>query len=75
VDTHPWAYDALKRRLRSWYRVTAAGAARKEPTGELVGKNDPMNGGESANAAACFPQYTPYALATWRCKDSSEVVI
>lgn len=59
VDTHPWAYDALKRRLRSWFRVTASGASR-DAAGGLIGKNDPMNGGESSNAASCFPQYTPY---------------
>ncbi len=45
----PWGYDALRRVLRTWYRV-----------GTSEGKRDPMNGGEEPNGETCFPQYTPY---------------
>ena len=57
--THPWGYDTTRRQFRTWYRVGTAGPVMQE--GELVGKRDPMNGGESANAVTCFPQYTAYS--------------
>ena len=59
VEGHPWGYDCVRRQLRTWYRVDASGPVYASQT-ELQGKRDPMNGGESANAETCFPQYTPY---------------
>lgn len=55
---HPWGYDTVRRRLRTWYRVNADGPI--EESGSPSGKRDPMNGGEPAIAATCFPQYTGY---------------
>jgi hypothetical protein len=59
LETHPWGYDTLRNRFRTWYRVDANGPVVDE-NGALVGKRDPMNGGESADAGSCFPQYTNY---------------
>jgi hypothetical protein len=58
LATHPWGYDSTRHRPRTWYRVDAAGPVRD--AGDLVGKHDPMNGGEAANAQTCFPQYTGF---------------
>ncbi|MEZ4269223.1 MAG: M66 family metalloprotease [Myxococcota bacterium] len=60
LATHPWGYDTVRQRLRTWYRVQGAGPVVDEATGALVGKRDPMNGGEAATATACFPPYTAY---------------
>lgn len=45
----PWGYDTPSRRFRTWYDVD-----------DGSGKDDPMNGGEAANAETCFPQFTAY---------------
>ncbi len=58
VEEHPWGYDTTRRQLRTWYRVDSGGPV-TDGVG-LIGKNDPMNGGEPANAVTCFPQYIPY---------------
>ncbi len=58
LDAHPWGYDTVRRRLRTWYRVNANGPVQEGEA--LLGKRDPMNGGEPAIAATCFPQYTGY---------------
>lgn len=58
LAAHPAAYDSSRRELRTWYRVNASGPVRSD--GALVGKRDPMNGGESSNAITCFPQFTGY---------------
>ena len=58
LETHPWGYDTVQRAFRTWYRVDAAGPVQEG--GALVGKRDPMNGGESPNRATCFPQFTAY---------------
>jgi hypothetical protein len=55
---HPWGFDALRHRLRTWFRVERGGPV--EAGGERVGKHDPMNGGEAADAVSCYPQYTAY---------------
>ena len=55
VEGHPWGYDSVRRELRTWYRVDASGPV--YTAGEMQGKRDPMNGGESANGETCFPQY------------------
>lgn len=47
---NPWGYDTTSRRFRTWYT----------PSNSSIGKNDPMNGGESSNKETCFPQYTAY---------------
>lgn len=57
LASHPWGYDTVRDRFRTWYRVNAGGPV--DDAG-LVGKRDPMNGGEAANGATCFPQYTAY---------------
>lgn len=59
LETHPWGYDTVRNRFRTWYRVDGNGPA-LNTNGEVIGKRDPMNGGENANAASCFPQYTNY---------------
>jgi len=58
LSDHPWGYDTTRRQFRTWYRVDASGPVMNG--GDLVGKRDPMNGGESSNALTCFPQYTAY---------------
>ena len=57
--THPWGFDTTRRLFRTWYRVESSGIA-THADGSYVGKRDPLNGGESANAVTCFPQYTAY---------------
>lgn len=49
LESHPWGYDTVTRRFRTWY----------DPADGL-GKRDPMNGGERSNSETCFPQYTGY---------------
>jgi len=49
LETHPWGYDTVTRRFRTWYDHQ-----------DGSGKRDPMNGGEGRNAETCFPQYTAY---------------
>ena len=56
LESHPWGWSSTTRQLRTWYRVDSNGAVLDG--GVPVGKHDPMNGGESANALTCFPQYT-----------------
>jgi hypothetical protein len=56
--SHPWGFDAVRHRLRTWFRVDATGPVVEG--GAPVGKHDPMNGGESPNASTCYPQYTAY---------------
>jgi hypothetical protein len=58
LATHPWGFDTTRREFRTWYRVDGAGPVLED--GALVGKRDPMNGGEAANGVTCFPQYTAY---------------
>jgi hypothetical protein len=58
VASHPWGYDSGRRLIRTWYRVNRNGPVRNDQG--LVGKRDPMNGGEGANAVTCFPQYTAF---------------
>jgi hypothetical protein len=58
LSGHPWGYDTTRRAFRTWYRVNNGGVVTNE--NGWVGKRDPMNGGESANAITCFPQYTGY---------------
>jgi hypothetical protein len=58
VAAHPWGFDSLRGRFRTWYRVGAAGPALEGDA--FVGKRDPMNGGEASDAVSCFPPYTPY---------------
>ena len=60
VEGHPWGYDSVRRRFRTWYRVNSDGPVMEN--GALVGKRDPMNGGESPNAVSCYPQYTAYQM-------------
>ena len=55
---HPWGYDSVRHRFRTWYRVDRNGPVYNGDS--LVGKHDPMNGGESPFAGSCYPQYTPY---------------
>jgi hypothetical protein len=59
LATHPWGFDTSRRLFRTWYRVESGGIS-THGDGSYVGKRDPMNGGESANAVTCFPQYTAY---------------
>ena len=47
---HPWDYDTVSRRFRTWYNHL----------NQTAGKYDPMNSGEKANSETCFPQYTAY---------------
>lgn len=58
VEGHPWGFDTTRRQFRTWYRVNGEGPVTTD--GNVEGKNDPMNGGESPNAITCFPQYTGY---------------
>jgi hypothetical protein len=58
LSTHPWGYDNVSNKLRTWYRVDNSGPVLSN--GNWVGKRDPMNGGESPNGLTCFPQYTGY---------------
>ena len=62
LPDHPWGYDTTRRALRTWYEVTSAGPV--DDGYGLSGKHDPMNGGDSANALHCYPQYTAYT-AGW----------
>ena len=57
--SHPWGYDNIRRQFRTWYRVNGDGVVYQD-NGEIQGKRDSMNGGESSNALHCFPQYTGY---------------
>ena len=59
LASHPFGFDTTTDEARTWYRVGSSGPATDEG-GALIGKRDPMNGGESPNAATCFPQYTGY---------------
>ena len=59
LATHPWGFDSTRNMVRTWYRVDGNGVA-LDGNGEIIGKRDSMNGGESANAMTCFPQYTGY---------------
>jgi len=63
---HPWGFDSTRREFRTWYRVNSEGPVLDE-NGVLTGKRDAMNGGESANSATCFPQYTGYHA--WKAQD------
>ena len=70
----PWGYDAVERRVRTWYRVGADGPhTRRDGSGALAPKFDPMAYaselpgyadwppyGGSAEEVACWPQYPPY---------------
>lgn len=58
IEAHPWGFDSTRGALRTLYRVDSSGPVMT--MNELVGKRDPMNGGEARNAVACFPQYTGY---------------
>jgi len=58
VGQHPAGYDTLRDQFRTWYRVDASGPV--WDGSYMRGKSDPMNGGESANAQSCFPQFIPY---------------
>ena len=60
LEAHPWGYDTGRQMFRTWYRVDAGGPVTVD--GALVGKRDPMNGGESPNALTCYPQYTAYQM-------------
>jgi hypothetical protein len=59
LPSHPWGYDTAANRFRTWYRVDTNGPV-TDGAGGLVGKRDPMNGGEDPNAVTCYPQYTAY---------------
>jgi len=69
LASHPWGFDSTRSRFRTWYRVNGDGPVMTE-SGSLQGKRDPMNGGESADAASCFPQYTAYHA--WQIQDWSQ---
>lgn len=56
---NPWGFDTTRNLFRTWYRVDENGPV-KDESGKLVGKHDPMNGGELPNKITCFPQYTAY---------------
>jgi hypothetical protein len=74
LATHPWGYNTMHRMFRTWYRVNGNGPV--TDGGDLVGKRDPMNGGESANSIICFPQYTGYhaqKAQTWQ-QDSPNIM-
>ncbi|MFT6400331.1 MAG: hypothetical protein ACJAYU_005102 [Bradymonadia bacterium] len=58
VEGHPWGFDTTTDEVRTWFRVDSEGPVMSE--GELVGRRDPMNGGEAPNQLSCFPQYTGY---------------
>ncbi|MEE9382449.1 MAG: M66 family metalloprotease [Nannocystaceae bacterium] len=58
LASHPWGFDSVRNRFRTWYRVNNSGPAVND-NGDLIGKNDPMNHGE-ANTFTCFPQYTAF---------------
>ena len=49
TEFHPWGFDTVTRRFRTWYNHVDGG-----------GKRDPMNDGEAPNSETCFPQYTAY---------------
>lgn len=59
LDTHPWGFDTTRNQFLTWYRVNSSGIVYKDD-GSIQGKRDSMNGGESSNSIACFPQYTAY---------------
>jgi len=69
VESHPWGFDTTREKFRTWYRVNNSGPVITEE-GAIQGKRDPMNGGESANSAHCFPQYVPYQA--WKIQDWSQ---
>ncbi len=58
IAAHPWGFDSTRGALRTWYRVDSSGPVMS--MNQIVGKRDPMNGGEARNALSCFPQYTGY---------------
>lgn len=71
--TDPWGYDAIERKVRTWYRVNADGPIKKyDGSGVFARKFDPMAyewdspGYEdypaysSAEEVACWPQYPVY---------------
>jgi hypothetical protein len=60
LEGHPWGYDTVRQMFRTWYRVDAGGPVTSD--GVMVGKRDPMNGGEAPNALSCYPQYTAYQM-------------
>jgi hypothetical protein len=66
VFGHPWGFDSTRREFRTWYQVNGQGPI-LDDDGLPVGKRDPMNGGEGANALTCFPQYTGYHA--WKAQD------
>jgi len=66
LSTHPWGFDTIRERFRTWYRVDSSGPV-ETSGGDWQGKRDPMNGGEGPNAASCFPQFTPYHA--WQVND------
>ena len=45
--SHPWGYDNIRRQFRTWYRVNGDGVVYQD-NGEIQGKRDSMNGGESS---------------------------
>ncbi len=60
LPDHPAGFHTLFRKFRTWYQVDSNGP-KKDANGELLGKRDPMNGGDSAyRSKYCFPQYTAY---------------
>ncbi len=69
LASHPWGFDSTRTRFRTWYRVNSDGPVMTE-TGDWQGKRDPMNGGESATSASCFPQFTAYHA--WQIQDWSQ---
>ncbi|WP_410210102.1 M66 family metalloprotease [Aquirhabdus sp.] len=60
---NPWGYDSTRNLFRTWYRVDSTGPVTSLSSpypGQLVGKRDPMNGGEAGNIITCYPQFTAY---------------
>ena len=69
VEAHPWGFDTTREQFRTWYRVNSSGPVLDEGGG-YVGKNDPMNGGDTPTNSHCYPQYIPYQA--WKIQDWSE---
>lgn len=60
LPSHPAGFHTAFRKFRSWYQVDA-NDPKKDGNGQLKGKRDPMNGGDSAYSGKyCFPQFTAY---------------
>ena len=55
-DGHAWGYDTPRRQFRTWFTPKSHRAGGSN----LVGKRDPMNGGEPATAATHVTHYTGY---------------